>query len=60
MSIRKLTATISGVVAAAIVATVAAMPAAAQGGVELTPWAGIYVPAEPGSPFGARVASASR
>jgi hypothetical protein len=44
MSIRKLTATISGVVAAAIVATAAAMPAAAQGGVELTPWAGIYVP----------------
>jgi hypothetical protein len=44
MSIRKLTATISGLVAAAIVATTAATPAAAQGGVELTPWAGIYVP----------------
>lgn len=44
MSIRKLTAAISGLVAAAIVATVAAAPAAAQGGVELTPWAGIYVP----------------
>lgn len=44
MSIRNLTATISGLVAAAIVATTAATPAAAQGGVELTPWAGIYVP----------------
>ncbi|HEV8455307.1 MAG TPA: outer membrane beta-barrel protein [Gemmatimonadales bacterium] len=44
MSIRKLTATISGVVAAAIVATAAVTPAAAQGGVELTPWAGVYIP----------------
>jgi hypothetical protein len=44
MSIHKLTATISGVVAVAILATAAAAPAAAQGGVELTPWAGIYVP----------------
>jgi Outer membrane protein beta-barrel domain len=44
MSIRKLTATISGLVTAAIVATAAASPAAAQGGVELTPWAGVYVP----------------
>jgi hypothetical protein len=44
MSIRKLTATISGLVAAAIVATTAATPAAAQGGVELTPWAGVYIP----------------
>jgi hypothetical protein len=44
MSIRKLTATISGLVTAAIVATAAASPAAAQGGVELTPWGGVYVP----------------
>jgi hypothetical protein len=44
MSIHKLTATISGVVAVAILATAAAAPAAAQGGVELTPWAGVYVP----------------
>ena len=34
----------SGLAAAAIVATSAASPLAAQGGVELTPWAGAYVP----------------
>jgi hypothetical protein len=34
----------SGLAAAAIVATTAASPLAAQGGVELTPWAGVYVP----------------
>ena len=44
MSIRKLMAFVPGLVAAAIVATTSATPAAAQGGVELTPWAGIYVP----------------
>jgi hypothetical protein len=44
MAIRKLMATIPGLVAATLVATVAATPAAAQGGVELTPWAGVYVP----------------
>ena len=44
MSIRKLIAVIPGVVAATIVATAAAPSAAAQGGVELTPWAGVYVP----------------
>jgi hypothetical protein len=44
MSIRKLMATIPGLVAAAIVATTTATPAAAQGGVELTPWAGVYIP----------------
>jgi hypothetical protein len=44
MSIRKLMATISGLVAATIVATTGATPAAAQGGVELTPWAGVYIP----------------
>lgn len=44
MSIRKLIAVIPGVVAAAVVATTTAPPAAAQGGVELVPWAGVYVP----------------
>jgi hypothetical protein len=44
MSIRKLMAIVPGVVTIAIVSTTAATPAAAQGGVELTPWAGIYVP----------------
>jgi outer membrane protein with beta-barrel domain len=44
MSIRKLIAVISGVVAATIVATATAPSAAAQGGVELTPWAGVYIP----------------
>jgi hypothetical protein len=44
MSIRKLMATMPGLVAAAVVVTTVATPAAAQGGVELTPWAGVYVP----------------
>jgi hypothetical protein len=44
MSMRKLITTIAGISTAAIVSTTVAMPAAAQGGVELTPWAGIYVP----------------
>jgi hypothetical protein len=44
MSIRKLIAVIPGVVAAAVVATTTAPPAAAQGGVELVPWAGVYIP----------------
>jgi hypothetical protein len=44
MVIRKLMATIPGLVAATIVATTVAKPAAAQGGVELTPWAGVYIP----------------
>jgi hypothetical protein len=44
MSIRKLIATIPGLVAAAVLATTAATPAAAQGGVELTPWVGAYIP----------------
>jgi hypothetical protein len=34
----------SGLAAVAIVGTAAASPLAAQGGVELTPWAGVYVP----------------
>lgn len=33
-----------GLAAAAIVATTAATPLSAQGGVELTPWAGAYIP----------------
>jgi Outer membrane protein beta-barrel domain len=44
MSIRKLIAVIPGVVAATIVATATAPSAAAQGGVELTPWVGAYIP----------------
>jgi hypothetical protein len=44
MFIRKLMAFVPGLVAAAIVTTTSATPAAAQGGVEITPWAGIYVP----------------
>ena len=44
MSIRKLIAIVPGLIAATIVATATAPSAAAQGGVELTPWAGIYVP----------------
>jgi hypothetical protein len=44
MSMRKLMTTIPGMITAAIVGTTMATPAAAQGGVELTPWAGIYVP----------------
>src|SRR5918992_4129886 len=44
MSIHKLLKLTSGLAAAAIVGTAAASPLAAQGGVELTPWAGIYVP----------------
>src|SRR5829696_6799271 len=44
MSIKKLIATASGLVAVAILATATATPAAAQGGVELVPWAGVYVP----------------
>lgn len=43
MSIKLLRLT-SGLAAAAIVTTTAASPVAAQGGVELTPWAGVYVP----------------
>jgi hypothetical protein len=44
MSIRKLIAGIPGLAAAAIVATATAPAAAAQGGVELVPWAGVYIP----------------
>jgi len=41
MLINKLLTTISGLTAAAVVV---ATPAVAQGGVELTPWAGVYIP----------------
>ena len=44
MSIRKFIATTSGLAAVATFATAAATPAAAQGGVELAPWVGAYVP----------------
>lgn len=44
MSMRKLHAMIPGLVAVAMLATTTASPAAAQGGVELTPWIGAYVP----------------
>src|SRR3954470_16445888 len=44
MSIRKLMAFIPGLTATAIMTAAIAKPAAAQGGVELTPWAGAYVP----------------
>jgi hypothetical protein len=44
MLIHKLLKVTSGLAAATIAATAAASPAAAQGGVELTPWAGVYVP----------------
>src|SRR3954468_17200575 len=44
MSIRKLTGTLAGSVTALAVISTAATPAAAQGGVELTPWIGAYIP----------------
>jgi len=44
MLMNKLLTTMSGLLVAAITASVAATPAAAQGGVELTPWAGVYIP----------------
>jgi hypothetical protein len=44
MSIKKLIATTSGLATAAVLATAVATPAAAQGGVNLVPWAGVYVP----------------
>ena len=44
MSIRKLMGMFPGLVAAAVVATSAATPAVAQGGIELTPWVGAYIP----------------
>lgn len=44
MSVRKLMGTMPGLITAIAVVSTAATPAAAQGGVELTPWAGAYIP----------------
>src|SRR3954451_13847346 len=44
MSIRKLMGTLAGSFTALTVISAAAAPAAAQGGVELTPWGGAYIP----------------
>jgi hypothetical protein len=44
MSIKKLLTTTSGLATAAMLFTATAVPAAAQGGVNLVPWAGVYVP----------------
>ena len=44
MSIKSFIAKTSGLVAAASLTAATATPAAAQGGVELAPWAGVYVP----------------
>jgi len=44
MLINKLLSTMSGLLVAAMATSVAATPAAAQGGVELVPWAGVYIP----------------
>ena len=44
MLINKFLRTMSGLAVAAVAASAVATPAAAQGGVELTPWAGVYVP----------------
>jgi len=44
MSIRKLMGALAGSVTALAVISAAATPAAAQGGVELTPWVGAYIP----------------
>jgi hypothetical protein len=44
MSIKRLISTTSGLVAVATLAAGLATPAAAQGGVNLVPWAGVYVP----------------
>jgi hypothetical protein len=44
MLINRLLTTMSGLVVAAVAASGVAAPAAAQGGVELAPWAGVYIP----------------
>jgi hypothetical protein len=44
MLINKFLTAMSGLLVAAMATTVVATPAAAQGGVELTPWAGVYIP----------------
>ena len=44
MSIKRFIAATSGLAAVATLSTVVATPAAAQGGVNLVPWVGVYVP----------------
>ncbi|MGI8818253.1 MAG: hypothetical protein ACR2HW_03855 [Gemmatimonadales bacterium] len=44
MLINKFLRTLSGLAVAAVAGSIAASPLAAQGGVELTPWAGVYIP----------------
>ena len=44
MFINKFLTAMSGLLVAAMATSVIATPAAAQGGVELTPWAGVYIP----------------
>lgn len=44
MSIKRFIAATSGLAAVATLATAVATPAAAQGGVNLVPWVGVYVP----------------
>jgi Outer membrane protein beta-barrel domain len=44
MSINKVLRTMSGLAVAAVAASAVAAPAAAQGGIELTPWVGAYIP----------------
>ena len=44
MSIKRFLAATSGLATVATLATVVAAPAAAQGGVNLVPWAGVYIP----------------
>src|SRR5919106_1965738 len=44
MLMRMLKGILPGLVAVTLAAAMTASPAAAQGGVELTPWAGVYIP----------------
>ena len=44
MLINKFLTAMSGLLVAAMATSVVATPAAAQGGVELVPWAGVYIP----------------
>src|SRR5690349_3761998 len=44
MLIKKLVTRTAGVAIATLIGTAAAQPASAQGGVNIVPWAGVYVP----------------
>ena len=44
MLINRFLRTLSGLAVAAVAGSIAASPLVAQGGVELTPWAGVYIP----------------